>query len=345
MNREGIIYFLVVLGAIFVGLKFLCEMCALWWGKEGENKIRPSILNLWVRAADALPESIVLKPLGVLALFYDRLIGSIPFSKRAVWRTSVITACLLVITTSIVGLQCGKPFGMGQYPWETYRLEQSFLESVAKNPEFDKGAAGLNIRENASDLSKARGWPFEAGYTIYFVVFVLLNTALLNSICLAVSRLILKEMLGAKTTFAVSLMFAVNLMVVGAFLVIDSIVLFLGLNIAFWPFVPLLFQLSQLSVVLGAGVVMGTTWAAWFFTDPWFKVVVILSLIPSIFLALTLGGCVLGFPFRKLIKVLGTKFFERSLEYERGIFTYFATSALLLSALVALLVKVFSPGK
>jgi hypothetical protein len=137
-------------------------------------------------------------------------------------------------------------------------------------------------------------------------------------------------------------MFAVNLVVIGALLVLDSIIMFLTLHIAFWPHIPLLFALSELHVLAGVGVVILTTWAAWFFTDPWFKVVIILSLMPSAALGVVLGGCALGFPFRKAMKVLTTKFLERGLQSEKGLFSYFGMSAFLISTVIAALVKLFS---
>jgi hypothetical protein len=295
---KTLLYSLVILGVILGAIKVLCEMCELWWGKEAEGRLRSSVENFWVRTADALPESIVLKPLGVLSAFYDQLLSAKPFSKRVLWRSSVVACLLLVISLSIAGIFCGKPFGMGNSPWETYRLEQGFLKELAKNPDLKKPElSAFHIQDNVSDLSKLEGPVYEIAYTCFFLLFVVISTALLNSACLAVSRLILKEMLGAKAAFSLVMMFSVNLVVIGALLIMDSIILFVGLNVAFWPYIPLLFALSKLHILVGAGIVIVTTWAAWFFTDPWFKVVIVLSLMPSAALGLMLGGCALGFPF------------------------------------------------
>ncbi|TAK96737.1 MAG: hypothetical protein EPO07_14215 [Verrucomicrobia bacterium] len=340
---KTVLNFFVNLGVILGAIKVLCEMCELWWGKEGEETLRSSVENFWVRTADALPESIILKPLGVLSSFYDHLFGPRPFSKKAFWRTSVIVCLLLVISLSIAGVFCGKPFGMSTGPWETYKLEQSFLKEVAKDSNYEKPeTAAFHIHENASDLSKLEGLPYEIIYTVFFVLFVVLSTAVLNSVCLAISRLILREMLGAKSPFSLVLMFAVNVIVIGALLIIDSIVLFVGLNFAFWPYVPLLFALSKLHMLAGAGVVMLATWAAWFVTDPWFKVVIVLSLLPSAALGFVLGGCALGFPFRKIVKLCATKFLERGLQSEKGLFSYFGMSAFLISTIIAGLVRLLS---
>lgn len=198
---KAFLYLFFNLAVILIAIQVLCEMCELWWGKEGEQKLRTSLENFWVRTADALPESIILRPLGVLSAFYDRLFGPKPFSRNALWRTSVVACLLLTISLSIAGVFCDKPFGMSRFPWETYRLEQDFLKELTK--EYGKksapqGPEAFHIRENASDLSKLDGSPYEIAYTAFFAIFVIASTAVLNSICLALSRLILREMVGAK---------------------------------------------------------------------------------------------------------------------------------------------------
>jgi hypothetical protein len=351
-------------------------MLETWWGKDGEQHLRPSLENFWVRIADALPETILLKPLGALSLLFDRVLGTKPISKTAFWRSSGFIFLSFTISLSITGIFCGKPFGMSTAPWTAYKMEQDFLrifkDEIARQKSQNGSIsfanlpvatrynladpntavtnfnfhmadfAAFHVDQNVSDLSNLRGPIYEAVYTGYFAILVLVSTTLLNAISISICRLILKEMLDAKASFSLALMFTVNLVVISALLIVDSIILFLGLNIALWPFVPLLFALSRANLLVGAGIILATTWAAWFFTDPWFKVVIVLSLMPSIGVGLVLGGCALGFPFRKAIKFATARFLERGLQNEKGLFPYLGVSVFLIGTVVAGLVKLFS---
>ena len=340
---ETLLHILTGLLGLLGAITLLCKMCEMWWGQEGEAKLRHYAENFWVRTADALPESIVLKPLGVLTAFFDQLFGSGQFSRQALTRGAVVSGLMLVLTLSIVGLSCGKPMGMEHSPWAAYRIQQSFLKRIAQDPNFNKPeTAVFHIQENAADLSGLAGTAWEIAYTVFFVAVVISTTALMNAVGLAISRLILREMLGAKAGFSVILMFVVNVVVVVAFLVMDSIVLFVALNVAIWPFVPLLLALAKIHIAAGGGGGILTSVAAWFFSGPWFKVVVMLSLFPSVVLGLVIGGCALGFPFRKAVKLAGTKFLERGLERKESLFGYIGMSAFLISAAIAAAAKLLS---
>jgi hypothetical protein len=81
---------------------------------------------------------------------------------------------------------------------------------------------------------------------------------------------------------------------------------------------------------------------AWTFTGVWFKAVIGLSLFPSLVVGMVIGGCALGFPFRKAIKYLGTKFLERGLERKESLFGYIGMSAFLVGSLIAAVSKMLS---
>ncbi len=139
-------------------------------------------------------------------------------------------------------------------------------------------------------------------------------------------------------------MLGINLLVLLALLVVASLFFFFGLHIGTWPYIQILGALSSLHVLAGAGVLVVSTWLAWAFTDPWFKVVVLLSLSPVALSGFVLCGCALGFPFRKFIKTLTTQFLERGLESEKGLFSYFGMTALLFAGLIAFIVKWLGSG-
>jgi hypothetical protein len=339
-----ILTWLLHLALLFGALEWLCRVCDLYWGKPGETKLRSMVENFWVRTADALPENILLKPLGVLHAFYDRLFGAGPFTRKSLWRSSVISILLLLISLSITGLVCDKPFGMAQTPWENYRFQLHLLDGMAKQPlgpgkTSEGGPIIDDFRINARDLASLNGTGFEIAYTVFYVLGLTLGVAAFNSISLAVCRLILKEMSISRSAMLVTLMLAIKLLLVLGLLVIASLFFFFGLNVGAWPFIPILGALSSTHFLAGAGVLGVSTWIAWTFTDPWFKTVVLLSLSPVAISGLVFAGCGLGFPFRKIIKAMTAKFLERGLESDKGLYSYFGMTALLIASAIAFAVK------
>lgn len=344
MSMTTILGIAAQLVILLTSIKLITEILKFWFGREGDLKLRSTFEDIWMRFEETLPETIVLKPLGVLSNFYDRLLGERPFSARAFKITFAMTSLMLAITLSITGMLTGKPFGFGSPPWETYRLEQSFLQQLATNEDYNNPAGErFYVRENATFLTQFDGVPYEIAYTVFFVLMVLLDVSVLVFLTSAMSRLILREMLAVRSVFSLIFVFISNLTVVAGFTVINSILLFLALNVGAWPVIPVLFALSQLHILASFGVVIGTTGLAWFFGGPWFKVVVLFSLFPALVTALTLAGCALGFPFRRFFRSLTIKFFERGLEHKEGIFSYIGMMAFLLGSFIAVIVR-FSGG-
>lgn len=187
---------LLQLAATFGAIVLICRICDFWWGKQGGTKLRSSIEDFWVRSSNALPEDIALKPLGVLSTFYDRLFGPGPFSKQAFLRTSLVSTLILIVTLSITGIVCNKPFGLSEWPWDKFETQRKVLSGLAESHETKSEKTPLDetFQVNAADIASMQGVGFQIAFTFCFVIVLVATTCVLNSLCLAVSRLILSEM-------------------------------------------------------------------------------------------------------------------------------------------------------
>lgn len=166
----------------------------------------------------------------------------------------MLGALFLGASLGVTGLLCGKTFAMNGPPWQSFLVSTGFLRAFADAPSIKQlPDEAFNIAQNASDLAACGSWPFAILFTIYFAAVVVLSTALLVSLSVAVSRFFLREMISAQTPFRILMIFvsstALLIMLAGA----ASLVLFVLLNVWTWPFLPLIFAMSKASLWLGAG--------------------------------------------------------------------------------------------
>jgi len=116
-----------------------------------------------------------------------------------------------------------------------------------------------------------------------------------------------------------------------------TLFLFILLNIWFWPLVPLLFGLSNISFIAGAGVASSASLCAWFFSGTWLKVVVVVSLFPSLIIAVVFGIALFGFTFRRGFHPLAKLLIDSSLRSPKGVFSFYSAVIAALAFIIACL--------
>lgn len=315
-------------------IKALADLLANWLGARHQERF----VAFLQRAVDALSQpngdSLLVPPLLALSKVYERLLGPRPFSRQALWRTCVLASFFLGALLGITGLFCGKPFAMNLLPWRSFFAALDYLQILGKEPSFRQRGDPWFIGQNAADLARFHNWPCAIAFTVYFAVVVVVATALLVSLTTAVSRLFLQEMVAATSRFRLFLLFVSNTVVLVGFAGIASLALFILLNVWTWPFVPMLFALSEMSIALGVVLASAASLGSWFVSAPWLRVVVVLSVLPSLLMAAVLGLRLVGVPLRRRLLLAAADLIRRSIQSPKGVFSFISSSSAALAFLL-----------
>lgn len=322
---------------IFATIKVLIDLLAASLGKDHHQRLR-SFFERWQAALDqSSPDTLLIVPLSALANTYGRVLGPNPFSRQAFRRTCIFGFLFLGALMGFAGLLIGKPFAMDLPPWRSFLTSADILRFIAVQPSIMQAGAPFHLAQNAADLAKLGSWPLALVFTVFFVAVVVISTALLASVSVAVSRLFLREMISALTLFRVFVLFLSNTVLLFAFGAAASLILFVLLNIWTWPFLPVVFALSEASFALGAGLASAASLGSWFFSAPWLRVVVVLALLPSILLAVVIGVAMLAFPLRRGFHAAATCLLRLGLRSPKGVFSFLSASSAALALFLSVL--------
>jgi hypothetical protein len=323
---------------ILTSIKVLSDLLAAWLGEHHQQRFRSFFERWQASLLDASPDALLNAPLSALASTYERVLGPKPFSRQAFRRTCIFGSLFLGASLGFAGLLCGKPFAMNLPPWKSFLTSLDYLRVVAAQPSIRQQAGDpFYFAQNSSDLASLASWPFTLGFTVYFAVVVVFSTAVLFSVSVAASRLFLREMISARTAFRVFVLFVSSSLLLSGLGAAASLILFVLLNVWTWPFLPFFFAISNVSLILSAGVASAASLSFWFFSAPWLRVVVTLALFPSILLAIVTGVALLAFPFRRRFHGAAACVLRLSLRSPKGVFPFLsASSAALAWVLVAL---------
>jgi hypothetical protein len=321
---------------VLATVKILSDLLGAWLGPDRQQQFR-KLIEGWQRAVtSSSPDRMLTFPLLALSRIYGRLLGPQPFSRKAFRRTCLFGSLFLGASLGFSGLFSGKPLGMALLPWESFHLSVGYLRTLAAQASFQRQPYDvLFFKENVSDLARLGTWPFAACFTVYFAIVVVVATASLVSLSIAVSRLFLREMIFARSTFRIFILFLSSTFLLFIFSAGAALIIFVLLNIWTWPFVPYLFFVSKLSLAAGAGLTYTASMLAWFFSAPWLKIVIMLALSPSIILAIVIGINLIAFPFRRSFHAFAVRVLRTSLLSPRGPFSFISASCAFFAFLCA----------
>ena len=119
-----------------------------------------------------------------------------------------------------------------------------------------------------------------------------------------------------------------------------SLILFILLNPWTWPLLPLLFGLSKISILWGAGVAYATSMGALFLSAPWLRVVVVVGLFPSVLLVAATAMTVIAFPLRQRLHLTVNAVLRFGLRSPRGIFPFISSSSAALAFCLGVLATI-----
>jgi hypothetical protein len=327
---------------LFTAIKVLADLLAARLGAHRQERFVAFLQRSHEKLERSSPDSVFAESLQILSKGYERLLGPQPFALQALRRTCIFGALFLAASLAVAGLLCGKPLGMNMLPWRSYFASLEYLKILAQDPSLQKNGDLLFVAQNSSDLARFHNWPCAVIFTVYFALVVTFSTAFLVSLSTALSRLFLREMISARTTFRIFLLFLSSAVLLVALAGTASLILFILLNVWTWPLVPLFFVVSHVSLTAGFGFVSAASMGTWFFSAPWLRVVILLSVFPSILMAVVLGAALVGFPFRRRLVSLVSDQIRRGIQSPRGIFSFVSSSSAALAFVLTFLVSFLS---
>ena len=228
INLLSTIAIILILSAAFT------KLFDVFVKEQTKSAIKERVEGLWIQLDDKNPVIIIQAPLIFLATAYNLIFGNRCFSKMAITRSVVLSIALLIVSLSITGVFSGTPFGMKKLPWEYFdeaiKTEKLIYETRLTGPDKKDEKTELLL----SDYSKQR-WEYVSQfnniewrifYSVFFILFVFIINALVDTISFSISRLMLNEMIQTKSLLLFLSVFFLNTFIS---IFIATIVLFLSL--------------------------------------------------------------------------------------------------------------------
>jgi hypothetical protein len=120
------------------GVNYCIDAIDFWLGKELKERMRERTVEAWVNFGSSDPLTVVQTPLRILSKCFDKICGEKILSFRALWRSSLVSICILISTLAVVGMFNGKPFGIDIFPWQTFDDYFGSADILVKSPQAKK---------------------------------------------------------------------------------------------------------------------------------------------------------------------------------------------------------------
>jgi hypothetical protein len=306
----------------------LAKLVDAWLRKSEKEKLTTRLAEIWLKFDSSSLTSMSQAPLRLFSIILDTLLGNKVFTGRAIWRTSVVSACLVIICLSVGGIAAKTPFAFGTSPWRSFDEQQKFLaawpnalDQQMQNRADLRGLEALNRQKSlVIAMAKYNTPAFRLLYSISTIIMVLLLSTVVYVISFALSRMMIREAMEANTYLLMLSVLFLNLCIgtviatIGALLMASIAYPFYVVSFGYT--LGLLLRIPILNVVL----LLSLAPAVWYFGLLWIKIVAIVATLPMIGLILVLSISWFMFPFRKQIKYLLSEGMLRVLEHEKGIF-------------------------
>lgn len=323
------------IGLYLTLVTLVAKLLRLFIGHNTEQRWKASIEQLWERIEESPPEKLALRPLQVVSELCKNLFGGAPFSSIALKRCTIFVPPILLMTLAFIGMTSGTILGFAIPPWESHDFQISLLKSFAENEKLSQANAGFHIQDNAKFLSGFGNSTFRVLYSIYSLSVIFLGTSFTTFISFGVGRLILSELISAKSTILLFLVLVSHFCICIGLFILTSILFFFGINFGAWPCVPLIFGLAQIHSLAPILVIPGSAALGMSLSGPWFRVVLFFTLSPVLTIGFVLLCSALGFPFRRVFKSALINVVIRSLDSDQGVFLFYVYGLVLLSAILA----------
>lgn len=345
INLLSTIAIILILAAAFT------KLFDIFINHQTKEDIKQKVENFWVRLDDKNPIILVQAPLIFLASSYNTIFGTRCFSKKSITRSFILSIALLVISLSVTGVFTGTPFGMKTLPWEYFdkmiKFEKLMHETRLDKSDIKDEKAALISKEYSEQrwkyISQFNSNSWRVLYSIFFIFFILVINAIIDTISFSFSRLMLNEMIQIRSMILLLSVFCLNAFIS---IFIATIVLFLSMLLAMPSISGTAIQLainllikepSWASIGLFAAAI-----GAWNLSGGWFKVLALTTILPSIVFCITIFISVLINPVRVKFYKLLRLIILKAVEHDKGVFAFFTVFFTSVGVIIGVIVKYFS---
>jgi hypothetical protein len=329
----------------------LAKLLDAWLRKSDKDKLTEKLTEIWLKIDDSSLTSVSQAPMRIFSALLDALLGNQVFTGKAIWRTAVLSTCLMVISLSVGGIIVKTPFAFETPPWTSFDNQFKFFATYpdvynktiqkqkALNPQMLDAA--VKQKNFVLALSKYNTTTYKIIYSISTTILSLLVSILIYIISFAFSRMMVREAMEANTYLLMFSIMFLNLCI-GIVLAFIAVLL---LWISAYPLMVLCFRyflIPLLSIpILNIISLLGFTTAIWFLGSLWIKIAATVAILPMICLILVLFISWLLYPFRKQIKELLSQGLLRALEHEKGIFVFISITFSCIGGIAVAIAKLF----
>lgn len=311
---------------------------------QTKDAIREKVESFWVLLDDRSPVIIIQAPLIFLAAAYNIIFGDRCFSKMAITRSLILSVALLIVSLGITGVFTGTHFSMKMFPWEYFdkmiKSEKVLYESCLNDPDRKNLFPNEYTRERWEYISQFNNTKWRVLYSGFFVIFVILVNAIFDTISFSVSRMMLNEMVQTKSLLLLLSVFFVNLFIS---VFVATIVLFSSMLLTM-PSIAVTTVTSVIEVLLrypswtSVGL-FAVGIGAWNLAGGWFKVLALMTILPSLVFCFAIFVSILINPIKKSAYNLIKTTILKAIQHDKGIFAFFTALFTTTGALVGGLVK------
>jgi hypothetical protein len=319
-----------------------------------KDEIKTKLEAIWFKYSDSSPIIIVQIPLHILNVIFNFIFGDRFFSKKALLRASIVSIAILISALVVTGWFTKTILGMERLPWNYFEINMDVAKKMSLNNivnDTNQNQKIMNqehlfdkeIKEYAQIALKFNTKTWKVIYSVIFITSLLIINATIDSISLAITRQMLKEVIQTSSIFLILTILITNLCVA---LFLGTLTLFFTVIVSF-PFasLPLIYIIPQFLVKYTLWTsfgLYGSSIVAWKLGGPWFKVLILTTIFPSIFLFLVLSLSTILYPFRKAIYSFLNSFLIRAIDYPKGVFAFITILLTSLGAIIGCIVNLLN---
>jgi len=276
------------------------------WLKDDEKKqLKKRLEEVWVKLDDSNPSLVGQSPLRLLNFLHDTIFGQAVFSKKAYLRAGILSVIILLCWLGIIGLFLEAPFAMKTPPWELLnKFNKIGLENILESRENVEAIKSMTEEEKqkfAEKYSFIGSTGFIVGHSIIFILLTLLLNAFFDATSLALTRLMLREIIKTDSFILMLCVLATNLLVAALLSTVAMLLVF----IVYYPLmVVILPLLLALLIDYPAWTTIGLFAAAigaWSLGSTWLKIIGITTVLPILLLCGSLLVSLILFPLETML--------------------------------------------
>ena len=312
----------IIFGLILALAKFL----EVWLKDDEKKQVKKRLEEVWVKIDDFNPSLVGQSPLRLLNFLHDTIFGQAIFSKKAYLRAGILSVIVLLCWLGIIGLFLEVPFAMKTPPWELLnKYNKIGLENILESRENVEASKSMTEEEKqifAEKYSFIGSTGFIVGHSIVFILLTLLLNAFFDATSLALTRLMLREIIKTDSFLLMLCVLATNLLVAALLSSVAMLLVF----IVYYPLVVVILAAIPLLLIdYPAWTIIGLFAAAvgaWSLGSTWLKIIGITTVLPILLLCGSLLVSLILFPLRNQIHAWLNRVLLNAIEYEKGFLAF-----------------------